>query len=362
MSMFRVQSTPPRGTRQRAAGRARGLLPTPRLRRLHRLAPIAALALASAALAPALSSGATTAPKPPRASTGSALHVSETGVELQARVNPRGQETTCYFQFGPTTAYGQQSPTAAVGGGKVAVKVNQPISGLQPGATYHYRIVASSAGGTTEGQDRTFTTKQVPLKFVIAKGAAAAQFKGALTITGTLSGAGGANHQVILQSNAFPYLNGFADLGTPASTNAEGGFSLRVPSLTQNTELRVRTLDATPTYSHVVNVHVAALVTLQARSPGKGTVRLSGTVTPAEAGAPVVFQWIRSGRPPTVVGSATVRSATPTGSRFGATLGIRHSGYYRALVRVSNGKQVSGASRTIFLHATIVRKRRRRRR
>jgi hypothetical protein len=33
------------------------------------------------------------------------------------------------------------------------------VSGLEPGTTYHYRIVASNSWGTTDGEDVTFTTK-----------------------------------------------------------------------------------------------------------------------------------------------------------------------------------------------------------
>ena len=99
----------------------------------------------------------------------------------------------------------------------------------------------------------------------------------------------------MLQASTFPYLTGFSDLGTPVSTNAAGGFTLTAPDLTQTTELRVRTLDAPPIYSQIVKVKIAVLVTLNARPAGKtGYVRLSGTVAPAEVGAPVEFQWIKS--------------------------------------------------------------------
>ena len=86
-------------------------------------------------------------------------------------------------------------------------------------------------------------------------------------------------------------------------------------------------------------------------------MRLSGTVTPAEVGAPVVFQWMRPGRRPVNVESTVVRRGSASISRFGATVSIRHGGYYRALVKVTNGRQVSGASRTVLLRATpVVRK------
>jgi hypothetical protein len=317
-----------------------------------------ALALASVALALPLSSQATINAKPPRVTTGGALHVGESTVALNATVDPNGQETTCYFQYGTTTAYGAQTPTAAVGNGTVGVKVSQPIAGLQAGTTYHYRIVATYATGTADGQDHMFTTRRVPLRFVITGAPKVSAFGSSTSLAGTLSGTGGANHQVMLQADPFPYLNGFTDVGTPQSTNAEGNFSFQMPTLSQTTELRVRTVEPTPSYSQAVTVHVAALVSLHART-AKGLVHLSGTVAPAEVGAPVVFQWVRPGGGFVKVGGTIVRRGSASLSRFSAAVAIRHGGYYRALVQVSNGRQVSGASRTILLRATVVRKARR---
>jgi hypothetical protein len=329
---------------------------------------LAGVLLASAALVLPLASQATPKTpkqpkvKPPHAATVRAVHTGETTVALDGAVNPHGLETTCYFQYGTTTAYGSQTPAAAVGSGTTGVKVSQPLIGLQPGTIYHYRIVATSTAGTSDGVDRTFTTKHIPLKFVIVKAAnVSTVFGSPFSLTGTLTGAGGAAHQVVLQASTFPYLTGFSDLGAPATTNATGSFTLSTASLTQTTELRVRTLDAPPIYSQVVKVKIAALVTLNARSLGRsGLVRLSGTVAPAEVGAPVKIQWIRSTHKPVTVGSTVVKRGTVNVSRFSATLKIRHSGSYRALVRIDNGKQISGSSRTVLVHAApIVRKRHR---
>ncbi len=329
-----------------------------------------ALALAGVALVLPISSQATSKPpktpkplklKPPHAATERAAHADETTVELDGTVNPHGMETTCYFQYGTTTAYGAQTPTAVAGSGTTGVKVSQAISGLQGATTYHFRIVATSSAGTSDGVDRTFVTKRIPLKFVIVKASKASTFGSPFSLTGTLSGAGGAGHQVMLQDSTFPYLTGFSDLGTPVSTNAAGSFTLTAPNLTQTTELRVRTLDAPPIYSQIVKVKIAVLVTLNARPTGKtGYVRLSGTVAPAEVGAPVELQWVKpTGKYVTVVSSVVRRGSART-SRFSAVVRIRHSGSYHALVRVSNGKQVSGSSRTVMLHAApVVHKKRR---
>ncbi len=340
------------------------------MRRSRLLLASAALALASVALVLPISSQATAKPpktpkppklKPPHAATERAVHAGETTVALEGTVNPHGEETTCYFQYGTTTAYGAQTPTAVAGSGTTGVKVSQAISGLQGGTTYHFRIVAISSAGTSDGVDRTFITKRIPLKFVIVKASKVTTFGSPFSLTGTLSGAGGAGHQVVLEASTFPYLTGFSDVGTPVSTNAAGNFTLTAPNLTQTTELRVRTLDAPPIYSQIVKVKIAVLVTLNARPTGKaGIVRLSGTAVPAEVGAPVEFQWIRSTHKPVTVAGTVVRRGTASASRFSATVKIRHGGEYRALVRVSNGKQVSGSSRTVLLRgAPVVHKRHR---
>lgn len=329
--------------------------------------------LASAALALPLSSPAAKTPKSkaPHASTGSARHVGGSSAELTGNVNPRGQETSYYFQYGPTTAYGIQTPTTAAGGGTGGVKVDQVVSGLQVGATYHYRLVAVNAvAETTDGRDRTFTTrtasrghgstpKPLALKFVVPKERTVEPYGSPFSLAGTLSGPGGASQTVVLQASPFPYQSPFSDLGSPTTTNARGGFSLRVPSVSQNTKLRVSTLGSPTVYSRVVTVQVSVLVTLRARLTGQG-VRFEGTVTPAEAGAPVTIQLLRPGRRPSNVGSTTVTRGSRRVSRFSALVSVRHTGPYRVLVKVSNGRQVSGHSRSIPVQA-VARSRRRRR-
>ena len=321
--------------------------------------------LASVALALPLSSPAMKAPKSkaPHASTGSARHVSGSTAELTGNVNPRGQETSYYFQYGPTIAYGAQTPTTAVGSGTGGVKVNQVVTGLQVGAVYHYRVVAvNAAAETTDGRDRTLTTKApshnrgstpkpIQLKFVLPKEPKVVQYGSPFAVAGTLSGPGGAGQQVVLQASPFPYESAFNNLGSPATTTTRGAFSLRVPNVSQNTKLRVSTLDSPTVYSRVVTVQVAVLVTLRAQPAGQGLVRFEGTVTPAEAGAPVTFQLLRPGHRPANVGRAKVTRGAGHVSRFSALVGIRHTGSYRALVKVNNGRQVSGNSRSVFVQA-----------
>ncbi len=79
---------------------------------------------------------------------------------LTGTVNPRLSDTSYYFEFGTTVEYGRRAPVPAAdaGTGNDPVDVSQFVSGLAPATTYHYRLVAESAGGTDHGDDATFTT------------------------------------------------------------------------------------------------------------------------------------------------------------------------------------------------------------
>ncbi|HEX6206485.1 MAG TPA: hypothetical protein VFZ29_11835 [Solirubrobacterales bacterium] len=97
---------------------------------------------------------------PPAVETGGAL-ADLTTATLNGTINAWGGQTTFHFEYGLTTAYESRVPVLVEG---VAGSLQTPrvfsraVSGLQPGTTYHYRLVATNAAGTTAGADRTFTT------------------------------------------------------------------------------------------------------------------------------------------------------------------------------------------------------------
>src|SRR6185503_18899521 len=97
----------------------------------------------------------------PEVETGSAISVTETMAELTGTIDTLGVQTTYRFEYGLTTTYGNKVPTGAeaiAGNVGEARTFARPITGLQPGTTYHYRLVAMSAAGEAFGPDRTFTT------------------------------------------------------------------------------------------------------------------------------------------------------------------------------------------------------------
>jgi subtilisin family serine protease len=103
----------------------------------------------------------------PTATTNSASAISHSKATLNASVDPEGLATSYQFEYGTTTAYGSKAPASpkATGSGSVAVAVSESIAGLVPNTTYHYRITATNAEGTSYGQNQTFQTTlpHVPL-------------------------------------------------------------------------------------------------------------------------------------------------------------------------------------------------------
>lgn len=78
---------------------------------------------------------------------------------LVGGVYPNGLDTTYWWEYGTTTSYGQTTAPTDIGSATSPVETTpETISNLQPATTYHYRLVAENALGTTYGYDYTFTT------------------------------------------------------------------------------------------------------------------------------------------------------------------------------------------------------------
>ncbi len=80
--------------------------------------------------------------------------------KLGALVDSGGIAASYRFEYSTTSAYGSSTPfpQGSVGEGLEARAVWASASGLAPGTTYHYRVVASNELGTVYGPDQTFTT------------------------------------------------------------------------------------------------------------------------------------------------------------------------------------------------------------
>jgi hypothetical protein len=99
-------------------------------------------------------------------------NVASDNATLLAQVNPEGAETTYRFEYGTSESYGESIPVpdGVVGAGTSVVEVQAHPQGLQAGTVYHYRVVAESAGGKSEGPDQTFTTDPLGSELVLPDG------------------------------------------------------------------------------------------------------------------------------------------------------------------------------------------------
>jgi hypothetical protein len=90
--------------------------------------------------------------------------VGMTSATLKAAVNPNEAATTYHFEYGVDSTYGTNVPVpdAEAGSGGEDVEVTSSIGGLRPGVVYHYRVVATSPEGITNGGEKTFTTFGAP--------------------------------------------------------------------------------------------------------------------------------------------------------------------------------------------------------
>jgi DNA-binding beta-propeller fold protein YncE len=95
---------------------------------------------------------------PPAVSTGFPVTLDPTAATVQAGVNPEGGAADYFFEYGPTTSYGASTAVARVAASLESQPVLATLAGLAPGATYHYRVLASNSSGTTRGRDESFTT------------------------------------------------------------------------------------------------------------------------------------------------------------------------------------------------------------
>ena len=89
--------------------------------------------------------------------------VASSSATLHGQVDPNGDDTHYYFEYGITSTYGSEVPLGAPGvdiGSLDGVQnLSLHLQGLEASRTYHYRLVVVQGGETFEEPDRTFMTQ-----------------------------------------------------------------------------------------------------------------------------------------------------------------------------------------------------------
>jgi hypothetical protein len=302
---------------------------------------------------PALASGASTKPG---VTTGGVANATLASATLLGRVDPNGAATTYVFRYGTTTLYGAETPAASAGTANGAVDVAANIVGLAPATTYHYRLIARNRNGTVNGADRAFKTPRQPLGLTLAATPNPVAFGSGTTLAGSLSGTGNGGRQVVLQQNPFPYTAGFATIGNPQLTAADGAFSFPLLSVPLNTQYRVVIPDKPEIASPLVGVSVAIGVNTNVsrrRVRSGRLVRFFGTIRPARPGAQVAVQKLNRNKNWVTVAGTITHSAGSTFSRYSKRVRIRRGGTYRVFVAIVDGNYVSHAGRAVTIRRIV---------
>jgi hypothetical protein len=305
------------------------------------------IAVAVALAAPAAASAASK----PAVTTGGVSNVTPTTATLNGSVDPNNAETTYFFRIGTTRLYGADTAVTSVGSGANPSKVSVPVAGLAPATRYHYRLVAQNRFGIAMGEDRTFKTKVQPLGVTLAASPPEVAPGGPTTLAGQLTGTNNDGRQVVLQSNPFPYTQGFANVGNPQLTDAVGNFSFAVVSVPVTTQFRV----LMPTKPEVVSPIVIVGAALQVRTDADKvarhrhsvSVRFRGSVSPQNDGGRVSIQKFRDGIW-TEIAHTRAKDDGASRSRYSMRVRLFRSGQFR-VVAVAEGQYVSGAGRAISI-------------
>lgn len=290
----------------------------------------------------------------PGATTTAASDIASTTATVNGTVSANNTDTSYYFQYGTTTAYGSQTPTQGPVKGNADRRVSADLTGLAPATTYNYRIVATNADGTVNGANMTFTTAPayaIP-GITIAASKRTVTFGRPTTISGTLTGAPNAGVAVTLEENPHPYTGGFKPTGLTATTDASGNYSVIV-SPAKSTRYRVTARDKKDKVTSTeaaVRVRVKVTLRLSDRTPRIGQrVRFSGFVLPGHDGKVVRIQRRTAAGRWRTIATKTLVAAKPVGattrSKYAKRLRIRKNGTYRARVAPGDGDHIAGNSR-----------------
>jgi hypothetical protein len=175
----------------------------------------------------------------PVVSTGTAGAITTTTVTLAGSLTPGGQATSYRFDYGATTAYGSSTAVTAAGSGSSESTVSAALSGLSPGTSYHFRLEATNATGTTDGADQTFTTSTPPPPPVVTTGSVSAITPTSATVAATVSASGQATTYQFDYGTTTAY--GSSTAAVPAgSSSASQPVSTALSGLTPATTYHVR--------------------------------------------------------------------------------------------------------------------------
>jgi hypothetical protein len=251
----------------------------------------------------------------PAVVTDEATSVTTSSATLTGTVNPNGRPTTWYFEYGRNTSYGTRTPTQNAGSGTGTQNVSASISGLQAGATYHYRLVATSDAGTSRGADRSFMAAAAP---TVSTSAASSVSASAARLNGRLNANGRSTTWYFEYGTTTSYGSKTSTRNGGSGTNTQN-VSVSISRLSAGTTYHFRLVASNSSGTSLGNDQTfttAGPPTVQtggAQSVGTSTATLTGSLDPRGFSTSWYFEYGTT----TSYGSRTssVNAGSGTGSR-----------------------------------------------
>ena len=269
----------------------------------------------------------------PAATSSAATSVTNTTASINGSVNANGSSTTVSFEYGTTFLYGSAAAaTSATATGITPVTVTSALTGLTPGQSYHFRVKAVSAGGTTYGEDLTFTTTQPP---TAATQVATNLSKTAATLNGQVNANGLATTITFEYGTTTSYgtiVNGVPD-NEAGTTNT--AIKADITGLTQNTtyHYRIKAVSAAGTAvgedrTLSTNVTTPSITTSPASSVTSAAATTGGNIT-SEGTSPVTVRGVcwSTASNPTIADNST-SDGTGTGIFISTITGLSANTVY----------------------------------
>jgi hypothetical protein len=301
---------------------------------------LALLALAGGAVSATSASAAA-----PLAFTDGADQFTPVGGVVHGRVDPNGQATAAWFQYGTTKNYGKSTPHHDAGLAKGQVAVAAQITGLKSNTTYHYRVVAESKDGRKNGADRTFKTTKPTTTPVFTPNPV--PFGRTVVVSGQILGTGSNGAQVSLFGHPFPYTAPLTQFGNTVLADKNGNYAFVLTGALSNSIFEVRAKTSPAFTSAQQQLHVSSTISMHApgRVKPRHRVHFWGIVQPAQDGVVVEIQK-RLGNGSWVLFTRTAlqhRAGPGSSSRYTTRKALFHSHTFRAIVH-STGGAVDGAT------------------
>jgi alpha-tubulin suppressor-like RCC1 family protein len=145
-----------------------------------------------------------------------AAPITSASAQLNGMVSANGFQTTAWFEWGTSLAYGQVTAPTLVGTSANVTRLNANLDGLLPSTVIYYRLIASNQIGMVSGKPERFTTGQLVTVW-------GPNNYGQLNVPAGLTNAvaiAGVNHRVVLKADGAVIAwgqNSYSQAAVPAS-------------------------------------------------------------------------------------------------------------------------------------------------